>query len=416
MSIWSDPSADPFPKGEPTSPRPPLVCKPSPRHPISSIPPRPWAYGKFLLFGIASALGGADGSGKGAHAVVICLAMITGRPLLGEHVWRNGPVAIITYEDDEIEWRRRIAAACIHYKIDYEEVIESFHFIARPGERVCLAQQSFRGSVVFPDGDDIISDLKKIGAVLLVLDPFNHAHALEDGNNNALIAQVAGEITRIAHESGAAALVLHHLRKGATGNADDFMGAVSLRAAFRSVRIIARMLTEQANGLGLPPQQAWRYTRITGSKENYAPPPELTTWYKLEGVDLFNITDLYPDGDNVHVATRWDPPDAFEGISRTIIAEIFAAIRIPPEPGLCWSPDPRSGAEWVGTIIAAKTKKSLDQVKAIVRTWIDKDKAVLIKNSYHHPKQSKNKPCVALNEAKAAEILGPLYFNQEDDE
>jgi hypothetical protein len=37
MSIWSDPSADPFPRGEPTSQRPPLVCKPSPRHPISSI-------------------------------------------------------------------------------------------------------------------------------------------------------------------------------------------------------------------------------------------------------------------------------------------------------------------------------------------------------------------------------------------
>jgi hypothetical protein len=358
MSVWG--GANPFGGEEGPAPdgRPPLVCKPGPRHPISSIPPRPWAYGKFLLFGSASALGGADGSGKGAHAVVICLSMISGRPLLGEHVWRKGPVAIITYEDDEIEWRRRIAAACIHYKIDYEEVIESFHFIARPGGRVCLAQQSLQRSVVFPDGNDIISDLKKIGAVLLVIDPFNHAHALEDGNNNALIAQVAGEITRIAHESGAAALVLHHLRKGATGNADDFMGAVSLRATFRSVRIIARMLTEQAGGLGLPPQQAWRYTRITGSKENYAPPPELTTWYKLEGIDLLNITDLYPDGDNVHVATRWDSPDAFEGISRTIIAEIFPAIRIPPEPGLRWSPDPRSGNEWVGTVIAAKNEEN----------------------------------------------------------
>jgi len=30
----------------------PLVCEPLARHPISAIPPRPWAYGKFLLFGV----------------------------------------------------------------------------------------------------------------------------------------------------------------------------------------------------------------------------------------------------------------------------------------------------------------------------------------------------------------------------
>src|SRR5262249_44454047 len=91
----------------------PLLCQPPAPHPISSIPPRPWAYGRYLLFGSASALGGMDGAGKGALAVVIALSFITGRALLAEHVWRTGPVASITYEDDETEWRRRIAAACL---------------------------------------------------------------------------------------------------------------------------------------------------------------------------------------------------------------------------------------------------------------------------------------------------------------
>jgi hypothetical protein len=43
--------------------------------------------------------------------------------------------------------------------------------------------------------------MKRIGAVMLTVDPFNHAHDLEDGNNNAGIAKVAGEITAAAWRS-----------------------------------------------------------------------------------------------------------------------------------------------------------------------------------------------------------------------
>jgi hypothetical protein len=362
------------------------------------------------MFGHAAVIGAVDGGGKGALATVIGLSMITGRPLLGERVWRTGPVAIITYEDDEDEWRRRIAAACIHYGIDYESVIAAFHFITRPQSRVCLAVQGPGGNVIFPDGDIIIEQLKSIGATLLIVDPFNHAHGLEDGNNNVLMAKVAGEITRIAQESLAAALVLHHLRKGSTGDPDDLMGATSLRATFRATRILARMLAEQAKQLGLPPHQAWRYSRIAGSKENYAPPPEHATWYKLESVELGNGADIYCEGDNMQVATIWTPPDTFEGMSRSLIAEIFAALRIPPGPGLRYSPDPRSD-EWIGTLIGRITGKPPDETKPIARTWMQN--GVFLKEEYNHPKLRKRRPCVTLNEGKAAEILGPLYLNTE---
>jgi hypothetical protein len=187
------------------SPETGIICKPLAPLAIAAIPPRPWAYGKFLMFGTAAAIRAVDGGGKGAIAVVIGLSMITGRELLGERVWRTGPVAIITYEDNEMEWRRRIAAACLHYDIDYESVTGSFYFISRPNDRVCFAANGERG-VVFPDGDAIIEHLKATGAVLLIVDPFNHAHALLDGNNNALIAKVGHEITRIAQQSVAAVL------------------------------------------------------------------------------------------------------------------------------------------------------------------------------------------------------------------
>ena len=69
---------------------------------------------------------------------------------------------------------------------------------------------------------------------MLIIDPFNNAHAMEDGNNNVAIAAVAQEISTIAREANVAVLLLHHLRKGSTGSIDDLMGATSLRANFRS--------------------------------------------------------------------------------------------------------------------------------------------------------------------------------------
>src|SRR5689334_15856020 len=136
----------------------------------ASIPPRPWAYGKFLLFGSAAVIGAVDGAGKGAIAVGIAMAMITGVPLLGERVWRTGHVVVIPYEDDEVEWHRRIAAACAHHMIDYETAIANIHFLRRrDGARLSLARQTKEGTV-FPDGDGIIKALNGIGAVLLIID------------------------------------------------------------------------------------------------------------------------------------------------------------------------------------------------------------------------------------------------------
>lgn len=384
----------------------PLLCVQPTADSISSIPPRQWAYGKFLLFGYPAVIGAVDGGGKGAMAIVIALSMITGRPLLGERVWRSGPVAIISYEDDETEWRRRIAAACLHYGIEYEAVIPHFYFIHRPRSRVQLAAQSGRGTITFPDGNAIIAHLKTIGAALLLIDPFNHAHALEDGNNNALIAKVAGEAARIAAESSSVVLVLHHLRKGSTGDADDLMGALSLRATFRSCRILARMTEKEAESLGLSPRQAWRYLRIAGSKENYSPPADRGTWYKLESVDLHNPAGIYLDGDNVQTIVNWEPPSAFKDMPRAIIAEIFAALRTPPGPELRYSPDSRSD-EWVGHPIARIAGKTPEEAARVVRAWIENK--VLIKEKYTSPKNRKPRRCVTLDEAKAAEILGPLY-------
>ncbi|HVC62385.1 MAG TPA: AAA family ATPase [Acetobacteraceae bacterium] len=174
-----------------------LECVTIPATGAPNIPPRPWAYGRFLLFGSAAVLGAVDGGGKGAIATVMALAMITGEPLLGERVWRPGPVVIVSYEDDEDEWHRRVAAACIHYRCDYATVLAGIHFVRKPGHRVSFGT-IVDGAIQFPDSAQIEKKIAEIGAALLIIDPFNHAHNLDDGNNNVMVAKVAGEMARIA--------------------------------------------------------------------------------------------------------------------------------------------------------------------------------------------------------------------------
>jgi hypothetical protein len=379
-------------------------------HPITTIPPRRWAYGTLLLFGEASVLGAVDGGGKGAHAVVIALSMVTGREMLGERVWRTGPVAIITYEDKEDEWRRRIAAACLHYHLEYGEVIPHFHFISHPHGRIRFAARSEEGRTVFPHSEAIIQHLKQIGAVLLIVDPFNHAHAMEDGNNNTLIAQVAGEATRIAEVSDVALLALHHLRKGSTGDIDDLMGATSLRATFRATRILRRMTTEQAEKLQIPAADAWRYSCVAGTKDNYAPPARRAVWYHFESVSLGNSDGVYVEGDNVHVVALWAPPSPFAGIRLDVLERVFEAIRQGPGDGERFSPDVRA-EHWVGLPITEITGKPVGIVSGIIDGWIDT--AVLTKEPFRSPKLRRVRASVTLNETKVAEILAPLGARPE---
>lgn len=265
------------------------------------------------------------------------------------------------------------------------------------------------------DGDALIWHLTRIGAVLLIVDPFNHAHGLDDGNNNVLIASVAREVTRVARESSAAGLVLHHLRKGATGNPDDFMGATALRATFRAVRILMRMMPAEAIKLKLPPDKPWwRHTRIAGTKENYAPPPEFTTWYRFESVDLGNSDEAYPDGDNVQVTTLWTPPSTVEGISLVALKTIFDTIRRGPpnQPDEFYCSARQTKDQWVGIPIARTLGGDHDGAATLVASWIKNQ--VLLEHTYKSACRRKPVVAATLNEAKAAEMLGPLYYAEPE--
>jgi hypothetical protein len=95
------------------------------------LPPRGWLLANQFCRKFLSSLVATGGTGKTALRMLQYLALATGRPLTGEHVFRRCRVLLLSFEDDKDELNRRLAAALIHHKIDRAELKGRF-FIAAP--------------------------------------------------------------------------------------------------------------------------------------------------------------------------------------------------------------------------------------------------------------------------------------------
>jgi AAA domain len=85
-------------------------------------PPRGWLLGNVFARCFLSCLFADGGTGKTALRYAQYLALATGRPITGEHVFQRSRVLIISLEDGQKELRRRILAARLHHKIERPDV------------------------------------------------------------------------------------------------------------------------------------------------------------------------------------------------------------------------------------------------------------------------------------------------------
>src|SRR4029077_12337302 len=133
-------------------------------------------------------------------------------------------------------------------------------------------------------------------------------------NDNPAIDAVAKMFAGIADGANCSVELEHHIRKtnGNEATVDGGRGASSLGGAARSIEVLNKMTTGEAEKLGL--DQHWRYFCVDDGKANMAPLGE-RRWFKLASVDIGNCTDLYPKGDSVGVVTTWNPPNPLDGVT-----------------------------------------------------------------------------------------------------
>jgi hypothetical protein len=141
---------------------------------------------------------------------------------------------------------------------------------------------------------------------------------------------------------------------------------VALRDAARIVLILNPMSEREAEELGIAdPQERRSLVRIDVGKANRAP-PDSATWIKLEGQSLENGSETEPP-DWVGVATVWERPDVFHGLTTWHLYTVQQALAAGD-----WR-ESSQAKEWVGHLVAKVAGLSPEadkpRIKAIIRAW-----------------------------------------------
>ena len=336
----------------------------------ASLEPRRWIYGNHYLRSFVSVLASAGGVGKTSLQIVEALAIVTGRPLLGEEVKEQTNVWIVNLEDPMEEIQRRVIAAMQHYGIQPDEVRGKLFVNAGRDFSLKFGIQTRDG--VLPN-TKLVEYLchkipeKQIGCVFI--DPFVGAHSINENDNMAVNA-IVGEIRRLADEAKCAIGLVHHIRKGNGEDAsiDSVRGAGSLIGAARAARVVNRMSPDDAARIGIDEAESRSIFRVDDGKANLAPPADAAVYRKMIGVKIAN-------GEWIGVCVGYQLPDAFDGISgkdAKRMQQIVAEAHTSGDPFR----ESSQSANWVGFAVAKLTgidisdKKGKGKVSTIVRTWI----------------------------------------------
>ena len=109
----------------------------------------------------------------------------------------------------------------------------------------------------------------------------------------------------IAEAANCAVHLWHHTRKsgGAEVTVESSRGAIAFVDACRSIRILETMTKSEAERLKV--ERPNSYFKSYNGKRNFAPPAELSEWYRIQSVKL---NDGF--GDDIGVVTPWQHPGA----------------------------------------------------------------------------------------------------------
>jgi RecA-family ATPase len=297
---------------------------------VADLPaPRAWLLGGQFCRTFLSGLVAPGATGKTALRIAQAMALATGKPLTGQHIFHRCRVLIVSFEDDREELNRRILAACLHHSISAEELKGRLFPACPKGLKLLEMKKGDRAVGLLEPA--LRRAIERRKPDLVILDPFVKLHALGENDNNAMDA-VADLLVQLAHEYDIAIDSPAHTRKGmvAAGDADARRGASAVRDAGRLDYTLIPMSEDEAQAFGIEPEERRFYLRLDSAKVNLLPPAERAQWFRLVDVRLGNCTPDYPDGDRVQAIESWDPPDIWDGLDsealKAVLDEIDAGL------------------------------------------------------------------------------------------
>lgn len=354
----------------------------------TKLPVRESVYGGHYVKKFLSMTVAPSKVGKSSLALVECVAMASGRALLG--IKPSAPQRVLYYngEDPMDEILRRVGAIMTHYGVSWPEIGDRLFLVSGRDTPLVLARHGRAGVEIDKAAVAAFEDtIRRRRIEVFVLDPFVSVHRVPENDNNS-IETVAKELARVCDRCNCAGELVHHVRKlgGAEATVEDGRGASALLAATRSARALARMTAMEASRFGLK-DVARRLFRFTETSSNMFLPPagESVAWMELASVSLGNgsgeeALDRLLNGDSVGVVRLFDMPSEAERILKAVEGGGEAIVKEDRLRQLvserAWRLDSRSGEDWVGRPLARAYEIDLEdtdgtnQIRALLKTLL----------------------------------------------
>ena len=312
---WDLPDRDPFVDAVTPKPRQGLWMDAEDE--FGDIPTRPWLVPGVMLRGSVTLLSGQGAGGKSSYVVGLTLSMAAG--IQYGKAAPISPLRGINYntEDDKDEQRRRYTAFVGASGAIPKEALKSVIRVGPEGVGTLFQRDPDTGEVTPTDAlDDLKNLIIEQQADYLFVDPLAELHTVDE-NDNTSMRSILAAFRQLAKELNIAVVILHHDRKGVgiAGDVDRMRGASALQGAARIVLTLTRMTDEEAQALGIPPEQKNSFIRIDNAKANYTPLGE-AAWYQLTGQTISN-------GEQVAAALPWTPPDRIAALTGEMKVEIL---------------------------------------------------------------------------------------------
>jgi hypothetical protein len=365
------------------------------------IPPREWLLGTAFCRTFVSTLIADGAIGKTTLRIAQHLALATGRPFTGEHVFLRCRTLMLCFEDDRNELRRRVRAAMIHHGVTADE-LKGHLFLAaiRQCDLKLALLDNYGNAIAGPLGPALMNAVTARGIDLVTLDPFVKTHAVEE-NSNPHIDFVTGILADMATALNVATDLTHHTSKGPSdaGNADRGRGASAHKNAGRILKTLAVMTPEEAEGFGVSDLDRRSLVRMDNGKVNLTRPAREAQWFRLVSVSLGNGNEIYPNGDEVQAIEVWTPPGQFDGIGHHVINLILDRIDAGTAGGERYTDANRATdrAVWhvFGDLAPDLTER---QARNIVNSW--KKTGLLYHTEYESKSQRKMRSGLSVNNGK----------------
>jgi len=341
---------------------------------FTNIAPRRWILGDRLIRGFVTLTMAPGGVSKSTLTMEEAIAVAIGRSITGADVHDQRPTWIFNNEDPLDELQRRIAAICIYFGIDREQLKNRLYLNSGLAERIVVAKTVRNAVVQTPVVDAFKQHIREHGIGVLVIDPFVRWHDVVE-NDNAQIDFVVRQFASIADETGCAVSLVHHTRKAPAGtsyagDADSARGASALVYACRAAFTLMEMSASEAMNLGIEEERRRWYVRLDNAKGNLSPPAENATWFERKSVELPNGTLNIGTGDQVGVLVPWDAPSAEYLLTPLKATEILKDVEARWNEGQPFGDDHRSGDRYLVNHIVAEHSLTKPQAKKVLKDWL----------------------------------------------